>query len=199
MEKKFLLLCLFLGVLQFAQLSAQNVASASASASAGSSNTLFFMGENWGVFFESERKKFYAIQYQQKPAIQFSEKIAVKQYAKDGLSIYDASKGTIHHFKLDATQKNEYQVFGIIAFEGESYQKQLLTYEQNEMRLNQVVLAQGSRVLHCNCLPNNVISNCEQGGEGATEFGFSESYNGAGRTLFIGCQRGFFACYVNQR
>lgn len=162
-------------------------------------NTLFFMGEKWSVFFETASKKFFAIEYQNRPNINFSEKISVRQYAKDRLTIYDAGKGTIYHFKLDATQKNEYEVFGIIAFEGEGYQAQLLTYEQNQTRLNQAMLASGSQLLNCVCKPPKSPAKCDQGGEGATEFGFSESYNGKGRTLEIACKRGYFACYVIKR
>lgn len=159
-------------------------------------NTLFFMDEKWSVFFETDSKKFFAIQYQNRPNITFSEKISIRQYSKEQLTIYDAGNGTIYHFKFGATQKNEYEVFGIIAFEGEGYQAQLLTYEQNQIRLNQQVLASGSQLLHCDCKPPKSPAHCDQGGEGATEFGFSESYNGKGRTLEIACKRGYFVCYT---
>lgn len=162
-------------------------------------NTLFFMGENWGVFFETDSKKFFAIQYKNKPNIEFSEKITVRQYTKNGLTIYDAGKGTIYHFKLDAAQKDEYEIFGISAFEGEGYQTQLLTYEQNQIRLNQAILARGSQVLNCECKPPKSRATCDQGGEGATEFSFTESYNGKGLTLAINCKRGYFACYIIKR
>lgn len=160
---------------------------------------LVFMGENWGVFYESESKKFHAIQYLQMPNIQFSDSLLLQKLSDSCIAIKDVKKGTINHFRIGELQKNDQPVFGIISFEGDDYQTQFLTYHDGQVELNQSVLARGSHVLNCNCQPKGSPTYCEQGGEGSTDFSSFGSYNGKSTSISASCQRGYFACYVTKR
>ena len=134
----------------------------------------YFFGDHLAVFYRGVLEKFYAIQYKTKPAINISGDIWIVEAGKTSLKIRENASGKVYIFKIEPHEANEFEVFGVTYFEGIDFRRKFLD-DDKKLDINYISeIDKKSGVssvpeMLCSCVPENVASDCDQGGKGATQ------------------------------
>lgn len=173
--------------------------------SAATPSVQYFFGDHLAVFYRGVAEKFYAIQYKTKPAIDLSGEIWIVEAGKTSLKIRENASGKVYIFKFEPQATNEFEVFGVTYFEGRDFRKKFLD-EDDILNTNYVSeIGKKSGVssvpeMLCSCVPENVASDCNHGGEGATQTSVEDPGSLAEKdrhSSFAGtvsCSAGYYAC-----
>ncbi len=165
----------------------------------------YFFGDHLAVFYRGVLEKFYAIQYKTKPAINLSGEIRIVEAGKTSLKIRENASGKVYIFTFEPHEANEFEVFGVTYFEGRDFRNKFLDDDDilNANYVSEIDKKSGvSSVpeMLCSCVPENVTSDCDHGGKGATQTSVEDSGSLAEKDRhssfagIVSCGARYYAC-----
>ncbi len=169
------------------------------------SSVQYVFGDHLAVFYRGVLQKFYAIQYKTKPAINLSGEIWIVEAGKTSLKIRENASGNDYIFKFEPREANEFEVFGVTYFEGRDFRKKFLDDDEilNINYISEIGKKSGVSAVPemlCSCVPENVASDCDQGGKGATQTSvedagsLAENDRHSSFAGIVSCGAGYYAC-----